>query len=88
MKGWLLIETLAVLLVANAIVWFAIAQGWPKSWGIRRKLEEISDLAGAEGQSRTADTVIFSHPIVNGVPPIGEGQAKCVQLSALRGKVP
>jgi len=28
-KGWLLIETLACLLVANAIVWFAIAQGWP-----------------------------------------------------------
>jgi len=30
MKGWLLVETLLVLLVANAIVWFAIAQGWPK----------------------------------------------------------
>jgi hypothetical protein len=29
MKGQLLIETLLVLLVANAIVWFAIAQGWP-----------------------------------------------------------
>jgi len=29
-KGWLLIETLLVLLLANAIVWFAIAQGWPK----------------------------------------------------------
>jgi len=29
MKGWLLIETLLVLLVANAIVWFAIAMGWP-----------------------------------------------------------
>jgi len=28
-KGWLLIETLLVLLMANAIVWFAIAQGWP-----------------------------------------------------------
>jgi hypothetical protein len=28
-KGWLLIQTLLVLLVANAIVWFAIAQGWP-----------------------------------------------------------
>jgi hypothetical protein len=29
-KGWLLIETLAVLLLANALVWFIIAQGWPK----------------------------------------------------------
>jgi len=29
MKGWLLIETLLVLLVANAIAWFVIAQGWP-----------------------------------------------------------
>jgi hypothetical protein len=29
MKGWLLIETLLVLLLADAIVWFAIAQGWP-----------------------------------------------------------
>jgi len=29
MKGWLLVETLLVLLVANAIVWFVIAQGWP-----------------------------------------------------------
>jgi hypothetical protein len=28
-KGWLLIETLLVLLLANAIVWFVIAQGWP-----------------------------------------------------------
>jgi hypothetical protein len=27
MKGWLLIETLAVLLLANASAWFAIAQG-------------------------------------------------------------
>jgi len=27
MKGWLLIETLLVLLMANAIVWFAMA--WP-----------------------------------------------------------
>jgi hypothetical protein len=26
-KGWLVIETLLVLLVANAIVWFVIAQG-------------------------------------------------------------
>ena len=30
MKAWLLIETLLVLLLANAIVWFVIAQGWPK----------------------------------------------------------
>jgi len=29
MKGWLLIETLLVLLVANALAWFVIAQGWP-----------------------------------------------------------
>jgi hypothetical protein len=29
MKGWLLVETLAVLLVTNAIIWFVIAQGWP-----------------------------------------------------------
>jgi hypothetical protein len=29
MKGWLLVETLLVLLVANAITWFGIAQGWP-----------------------------------------------------------
>jgi len=29
MKGWLLIETLAVLLLANAIVWFVVGQGWP-----------------------------------------------------------
>ena len=29
MKGWLLIETLLVLLVANALVWFVIAMGWP-----------------------------------------------------------
>jgi hypothetical protein len=29
MKGWLLIGTLLVMLVANAIVWFVIAQGWP-----------------------------------------------------------
>jgi len=30
MKGWLLVETLLVLLVANALAWFVIAQGWPK----------------------------------------------------------
>jgi len=29
MKGWLLIETLLVLLLADAPVWFVIAQGWP-----------------------------------------------------------
>jgi hypothetical protein len=29
-KGWLLIETLLVLLVANAIVAFVVAMGWPK----------------------------------------------------------
>jgi hypothetical protein len=29
MRGWLLIETLLVLLVANALAWFIIAQGWP-----------------------------------------------------------
>jgi hypothetical protein len=29
MRGILLLETLAVLLLANAIAWFAIAQGWP-----------------------------------------------------------
>jgi hypothetical protein len=28
-RGWLLIETLLVLPLANAIVWFVIAQGWP-----------------------------------------------------------
>jgi hypothetical protein len=28
MHGWLLMETLLVLLVAKAIVWFVIAQGW------------------------------------------------------------
>jgi len=30
MKGWLLIETLLVLPLANAIVWFVVAMGWPK----------------------------------------------------------
>jgi hypothetical protein len=29
MRGWLLIETLLVLLVANAFAWFVVAQGWP-----------------------------------------------------------
>jgi hypothetical protein len=29
MKGWLLVLTLANLILASAIVWFAIAQGWP-----------------------------------------------------------
>jgi hypothetical protein len=29
MKGWLLVLTLANLTLANAIVWFTIAQGWP-----------------------------------------------------------
>jgi hypothetical protein len=29
MKGWLLLETLLVLLVANAITWFVVAMGWP-----------------------------------------------------------
>jgi len=28
MKGWLLVETLLVLLVANALVAFVVAQGW------------------------------------------------------------
>jgi hypothetical protein len=30
MKGWLLVLTLVDLALANAIVWFVIAQGWPK----------------------------------------------------------
>ena len=29
MKGWLLVLTLVNLALANAIVWFTIAQGWP-----------------------------------------------------------
>jgi len=29
MKGWLLVLTLVNLLLANALVWFVIAQGWP-----------------------------------------------------------
>lgn len=29
MRGWLLVLTLVDLALANAIVWFAIAQGWP-----------------------------------------------------------
>lgn len=28
MKGWLLIETLAVLPVADALVWLVVAMGW------------------------------------------------------------
>jgi hypothetical protein len=28
MKGWLLVLTLVDLALANALVWFAIAQGW------------------------------------------------------------
>jgi len=28
MKGWLLVLTLVNLALANAIVWFVIAQGW------------------------------------------------------------
>jgi hypothetical protein len=28
MKGWLLVLTLVNLLVADATVWFVIAQGW------------------------------------------------------------
>jgi hypothetical protein len=29
MKGWLVIETLLVLPLANASAWLVIAQGWP-----------------------------------------------------------
>jgi hypothetical protein len=29
MRGWLLVLTLVDLVLANAIVWFVIAQGWP-----------------------------------------------------------
>ena len=29
MKGWLLVLALVDLALANAIVWFVIAQGWP-----------------------------------------------------------
>jgi len=29
MRGWLVVLTLANLALANAIVWFVIAQGWP-----------------------------------------------------------
>jgi hypothetical protein len=29
MRGWLLVETLAVLAVANALTWFVVATGWP-----------------------------------------------------------
>jgi hypothetical protein len=28
-KGWLLVLTLVNPILANAIVWFVIAQGWP-----------------------------------------------------------
>jgi len=28
-NGWVLVLALVNLLLANAIVWFAIAQGWP-----------------------------------------------------------
>jgi hypothetical protein len=28
MRGWLLVLTIVDLALANAIVWFAIAQGW------------------------------------------------------------
>jgi hypothetical protein len=30
MRGWLLILTLVNLALANAIVWFVVAMGWPK----------------------------------------------------------
>jgi hypothetical protein len=30
MNGWLLVPTLVNLALANAIVWFVVAQGWPK----------------------------------------------------------
>jgi len=29
MHGWLLVPALVNLILANAIVWFVIAQGWP-----------------------------------------------------------
>jgi hypothetical protein len=29
MKGWLLVPTLVNLALANAIVWFIVAMGWP-----------------------------------------------------------
>jgi hypothetical protein len=29
MRGWVLVLTPVNLLLANAIVWFAIARGWP-----------------------------------------------------------
>ena len=29
MHGWVLVLTLVNLVLADAIVWFAIAQGWP-----------------------------------------------------------
>jgi hypothetical protein len=30
MRSWLLVETLLVLLSADAIVWFVVAMGWPQ----------------------------------------------------------
>jgi hypothetical protein len=30
MNGWLLVLTLANLVLASAIVWFVVAMGWPK----------------------------------------------------------
>ena len=29
MRGWLLVLTLVNLALANAIVWFVVAMGWP-----------------------------------------------------------
>jgi len=29
MKGWLLVLTLANLALANAVVWYVVAMGWP-----------------------------------------------------------
>jgi hypothetical protein len=29
MKGWLLVLTLVNLALANAIIWFVVAMGWP-----------------------------------------------------------
>ena len=29
MHGWLLVLTLVNFVLANAIIWFVIAQGWP-----------------------------------------------------------
>jgi hypothetical protein len=30
MRGWLLVLTLVHVALANALVWFVIAMGWPK----------------------------------------------------------